>query len=156
MDTKTKLESELRNLFDRLPLDRAMPNLLGSGNLDPEEVAIVGSLQTPLEITSALWLYVGDLERSHAVSQNIPSPTGSYWHGIMHRREGDFPNAKYWFRKAVGHAVIDIPNFDPCAFTDECEQDRGQNSPKLVEMQRLEWKTLFDRCTQEAGIVRNW
>jgi hypothetical protein len=155
MDTKTNLESELRNLFDRLPLDQAMPNLLGSRNLDSELAVTVGSLRSSPGILAALWLYVDDLERSHAVSQNIPSGTGSYWHGIMHRREGDFANAKYWFWKAGDHPVIGILDYDPCAFTDECEADRGQNSPKLVEIQRLEWKTLFDWCAEEAGIVRN-
>ncbi|MEC9091093.1 MAG: hypothetical protein VX438_00195 [Planctomycetota bacterium] len=49
---------------------------------------------------SALWLFQGDLEESHRISQSIPTVIGSYLHGIMHREEGDFSNAKYWFRKA--------------------------------------------------------
>lgn len=54
---------------------------------------------------AGLWLLAGDLERSHALSQEISSPEGSYWHGIMHRREGDFWNAKYWFHKAGTHPI---------------------------------------------------
>ncbi len=60
---------------------------------------------TPCAI-SGLWLLAGELDRSHDISQAIDSPTGLYWHGIMHRREGDFSNAKYWMRRAAGHPVI--------------------------------------------------
>lgn len=54
---------------------------------------------------SALWLLAGDLDASHQISQAIDSAEGSYWHGIMHRREGDYSNAKYWFRRVGQHAM---------------------------------------------------
>ena len=43
---------------------------------------------------SGLWLLAGDLDRSHTISQSIGSAEGSFWHAIMHRREGDFGNSK--------------------------------------------------------------
>ena len=66
---------------------------------------------SPLEIKSpsavaGLWLLAGELDRSHEISQTIDNATGSYWHAIMHRREGDFSNAKYWLRRASGHPVM--------------------------------------------------
>lgn len=154
MDTKTNLEAELRNLFDGLPLDQAMPMLLGSRNL-LDWARLVEGITGPAEILAGLWLYVDELDRSHAISQGIATATGSYWHAIMHRREGDFSNAKYWFGKVGNHPVIDTLSYDPYAFTDECEADHGQNSPKLVAMQRLEWKSLFDWSMEEASIARN-
>lgn len=54
---------------------------------------------------AGLWLLAGELDRSHDISQTLESPTGSYWHGIMHRREGDYSNAKYWMRRTGGHSV---------------------------------------------------
>jgi hypothetical protein len=49
----------------------------------------------------------GDIERSHSISQNIENLEGSFLHGMMHRREGDFSNAKYWFRRVGNHPVIE-------------------------------------------------
>src|SRR5262245_3188989 len=46
---------------------------------------------------SALWLWHDFLDESHQISQDIDTVSGSYWHAIMHRREPDYGNAKYWF-----------------------------------------------------------
>src|SRR4051812_18805083 len=52
---------------------------------------------------AALHLWFDDLDGSHRISQDLPTPEGSAWHGIMHRREGDFWNSKYWFRRVGSH-----------------------------------------------------
>jgi hypothetical protein len=56
-------------------------------------------------VRSALFLYFSALEDSHVISQGIDTPTGSFLHGVMHRQEPDFGNAKYWFRRAGDHEV---------------------------------------------------
>ncbi len=66
-----------------------------NGNCENEKLAL-----------SALWLLAGELDRSHSLSQAVEATSGSYWHGIMHRREGDFWNSKYWFRRVGAHPVL--------------------------------------------------
>jgi hypothetical protein len=56
-------------------------------------------------VQSGLHIWNESLELSHSISQEIMTPTGSYWHGLMHRMEGDFSNAKYWFTDARHHPI---------------------------------------------------
>lgn len=57
-------------------------------------------------LQSGLLLWNDALDASHTISQNIESKTGSYWHGIMHRREPDYSNAKYWFGRVGAHPIF--------------------------------------------------
>lgn len=54
---------------------------------------------------AGLWLLARQWDRSHRISQNQHNQHGSYWHGIMHRIEGDYWNSKYWLRQTAGHPV---------------------------------------------------
>lgn len=54
-------------------------------------------------LKAALLLWNDDLYASHELVQDIPAATGSLLHGIMHRMEGDHPNAEYWFRRTGSH-----------------------------------------------------
>jgi len=71
--------------------------LLGAGPLADRGAAAC--------VRAGLLLFGDDLEASHAVSQSVETPDGSWWHGILHRREPDYGNAKYWFRRVGGHPV---------------------------------------------------
>ena len=57
-------------------------------------------------IKSGLLLWNDALDASHTISQGLANATGSYWHGIMHRREPDYSNAKYWFGRVGTHAIF--------------------------------------------------
>ncbi|TWT89676.1 hypothetical protein Mal64_00550 [Pseudobythopirellula maris] len=101
---------------------------------------------------AALWLLADDLEASHAISQGVDTPAGSYWHGVMHRREGDFGNAKYWFRRAGGSLVEAVE--DPAGFVDQVEDainsgDKPQHAA-CSATQQAEWEELFDWCYEQA------
>jgi hypothetical protein len=107
---------------------------------------------------SGLWLLHDFLDESHAISQDLPGWVGSYWHGIMHRREPDASNAKYWFRRVPANPVYEAlvreyGSWDPFAFVDRCEAARGTGSAEemnLRRIQRRECELLFERCYREA------
>ncbi|TWU30140.1 hypothetical protein [Bythopirellula polymerisocia] len=110
---------------------------------------------------SGIWLLYNYLDESHTISQGINTPSGSYWHGIMHRREGDYSNAKYWMRRAGDHPVFSemaandqAAGWDPFLFVDECEQavrgGRPEEVATLCAQQQLEWQFLFDFCYGRA------
>ncbi len=145
-------------LWAELPLEAAMPTLAvrngGASRLVPlvEEITANQAIASRPALMAGLWLYVDELDRSHTHSQAMPDATGSFWHGIMHRREGDFGNSRYWFSKAGRHAAMDrINGYDPFDFLAAVSADNGQNSPELIAMQRAEWEALFCYSAEHVG-----
>lgn len=161
----------LRPLFEALPPGRAMDRLVVDDGhaAAPEHVALVEQItRLPVihdrpDLAAALWLYVDELDRSHTLSQGIDTPTGSFWHAIMHRREGDFSNSKYWYRRVGKHPAMNrisisggsagsgttVGGYDPHAFVDRverCVQRDPTKCAELVTMQRREWFALFEWC----------
>ncbi|HBJ35410.1 MAG TPA: hypothetical protein DDZ51_11795 [Planctomycetaceae bacterium] len=129
---------------------------LGAGPICPELVQWLKQTRPashswlPSTCVAGLWLLAGDLDASHEISQSDHSPEGSFWHGIMHRREGDFGNAKYWFRRVGRHAALEqlahTDYGDPYRFVDRCEQAADTTNQTLVQLQWLEWQCLFFFC----------
>jgi hypothetical protein len=64
---------------------------------------------------AGLHLWNDNFTFSHNLCQGIQTQTGSYWHGLCHRREGhqgegmerNLWNAKYWFRQVGSHPAFD-------------------------------------------------
>ncbi|MCA8996270.1 MAG: hypothetical protein KDA80_04775 [Planctomycetaceae bacterium] len=111
------------------------------------------------------------LDESHSLSQSIEGKgrhrNGDYWHAIMHRREPDYGNSKYWFRRVGQHpvflelaqlATLACENFDeafvgewpsrlitrtgwdPFAFVDLCQQAERTDGSILGELARqIQW-----------------
>jgi hypothetical protein len=123
---------------------------------------------------AGVWLLHDYLNESHVISQEIETSSGSFWHGVMHRREGDFSNAKYWFRHVGRHDVLDelsprlrsladVPHakqidslapggaFDPYRLVDACQAAvRSGDDAFCRQVQQLEWELLFDYCFRRA------
>jgi len=156
-----------RNVADRLSGVRAEDLFAGRPVRDRQMAACC---------LSALWLHQDFLDESHRISQSIETPSGSYWHGIMHRREPDYSNAKYWFRRVGDHPIYDplfaaarqaaahvlpggdlpeasLAAWDSFLFVDWCQRASRSDSPlahwcRLVA--RAEWQLLFDYCYRAA------
>lgn len=114
---------------------------------------------------AGLLLLNDDLDAAHNIVQHIETPTGSFWHAIIHRREGDFSNARYWWHRTGTHPVFEeiydivlhrVPDFsfmnelrelrrwDPVAFTDRCQRAQpSQETTYLEEIQAIEMRALL-------------
>jgi hypothetical protein len=131
-----------------------------------------------LACLAGLWLRYNFLDESHHISQDVATPTGAYWHGLMHRREPDFDNAAYWFEQVGRHPVFEPlraaaaelagrtdlapearflaeqSEWDPFAFIVLCRQvldGRSRCETLCREIQRREWELLFDHCYRSAA-----
>jgi hypothetical protein len=177
-------------IIDELLADKRL-NVLGPGHPNEAardklrgltvETAFAGQNIRDAEMASCclagLWLYHDFIDEGHGICQDIATPSGSYWHGIVHRREPDYGNAKYWFRHLGPHEIFaalhqaaaalckEHPSgpeaaflagqsaWDPFAFVDLCEQvERGRSTAEVLcrHVQAREWELLFDFCYHRA------
>jgi len=132
-----------------------------AGDLFPNAASPQGAL-------SGLYLYFSCLDEAHKIAQDLDTPDGSFWHGIMHRQEPDAANAAYWFRQVGKHPIFpDLraeahqagfdtgTEWDPFAFIEFCEGARtkpgtqGENLARQVQL--IEWQLLFDYCAREKA-----
>lgn len=145
------LSDPISPVFKLLPLGRALSKLVVTEPMEgAAHDAVAAAVAHPAlagrpELCAALWLYVDDLDRAHDLVQDLHSPTGSLLHAVMHRREGDFPNAVYWYRKAGNHpalAEIDLTG-------------GGAGSGTSVARYRAEPFVKQVQHATEAGITEN-
>lgn len=143
-------------------LNRALADFFAAQKISP-------SVQPHLRSAALLWH--DHLDASHTISQDISSRDGSWLHGIMHRREPDYGNAKYWFRRVGQHdafptlaqrvahylhndtgelteRLVENGEWMPFAFVNECERAcaRGdaQHKQILRAIQAIEFETLVE------------
>jgi hypothetical protein len=145
-------------------LQRRLDGLLTQATLPKQNAELIRAL-------TLLWH--DHLDASHVIAQNIESADGAFVHGIMHRREPDYMNAKYWFRRVGSHpAFPEIANlvndllgprdnyglkkcllprgeWDAFSFVDACEQANRRSGAEvnraLREIQAIESAVLLER-----------
>lgn len=148
------MTADLSALLARVPLAPLGPGSPDAG-ARPALDAVVPTL-TPAR-RAGLWLAFGYWAQAHEVAQDLDTPEGSFWHAVLHRREPDPGNAKYWFRLVGSHPVLtalvaQAPALGytfttPSAFVDFCETVRDTGTPAeevARRVQALEWRLLFD------------
>jgi hypothetical protein len=109
-------------LLSRHPLPPLWPQKVWRDDL---RGAIEGHPGGPL-VKAVLHLLNDDLNAAHQIVQEAGSPDANYLHALVHRREGDFSNARYWLRTLSTHRVWDamrreFPEWEPLKFLVWCE-----------------------------------
>ncbi|CAH1211693.1 hypothetical protein PAECIP111893_03458 [Paenibacillus plantiphilus] len=111
MSVRTQLDRIVHLLESRQPLPELRPDKVWNAALD-EEITALDSLPgasstAMIALKAGLHLCNDSLDRSHSYSQEIEDDAaGCYWHGLMHRMEGDYSNSKYWFYQAGSHPAM--------------------------------------------------
>ena len=121
----------------------------GLDQLTPEKLLAPAKVVSPddaMLVKSALYLKHGFLDQSHKISQKVETSEGSYWHAIMHRKEGDFSNSKYWYRRVGQHPIFSKmgSQWDPFQFVDKCAKGGS------LELEEKEFNFLLDHTLGAA------
>jgi hypothetical protein len=142
-------------LDDRAGLDDSIRQQLLSLTAERVLARPRRSSEAGAALLAGLWLWHDFLDESHTIAQGLHSATGSFWHAIMHRREGDFSNSKYWYARCREHPAISAIKMGADAFVDlvarVCRNPNDPQHAAAAEMQRREWQSLFSYCLNQAS-----
>jgi hypothetical protein len=150
------MPEELRDLVEKLRTFEPSP-LVPTAVRDAALDDRIAALKAPPLVRAALHLWNDSLARCHDLAQEIETVDGSYLHGLMHRREPDYGNAKYWFRRVGRHPLFAslepvLPAmgaaWEPFVMVDLCEQAASDAAleARLRAVQAREIELLADVC----------
>jgi len=121
---------------------------------------------------SLLLLAAGGVAQAHRIVQEMSTPDAAYIHGVIHRVDDDFNNARYWFRSAHMHpaaaemyrraaagslTVARRPIWDPVLVTDMVETSRTAGvTDELRVILMIEFEELLQflwNATEPGSLV---
>jgi hypothetical protein len=156
------VEAWLAEIPEPFPLKLCNPK-------DPSTAALAKSLSKTLELSGAvrggelealLYLRIGLMEPAHSNVQDAKRGLGAYIHGVLHRMEGDYWNAKYWFDRVRDTDLLEsIAEYiaqasaseslslqewtGPTDFVDACQSSHRNSSSELSSLAKLEWEAIW-------------
>lgn len=179
---KLRARETLPPLYPMRPWDESLSHqIIETGNEALFGTLSSGAAATMMDACRAgLLLWNDDLDRSHDIAQGIANATGSFWHAIMHRREGDAANSHYWWRRTGSHPAFDdvyseamsvlenessgeaqefaatlkrAGTWVPMEFVGRCEMARRGHLPGdwLQHMQVAEMSALLEWCRSQLS-----
>ena len=146
----------LDNLLATLTQRDPFPPLVPEKVWDKSLIAKIDKLTAAPLAKAGLHLLNDDIHNCHIIAQEHENPDGNYWHAILHRREPDYWNSKYWYKRVNDHPVIqemqkEEPGWNPFNFVDQCEK-LNTTQVRLIQLQEM---TLLLNYTIEK-YVKNY
>jgi hypothetical protein len=139
-------------ILEELCARKPLPPLCPAHVYNRDLTAKIDALPFHANVKAGLHLMNDDWKRAHDLVEPLdPDQTANYWHAIVHRREGDFWNSKWWFRK-IQHPLLKTvygndSNRGAQAFVDQVE--RADSVSRLEEKQLNEMRLLMDYAFKE-------
>lgn len=152
------------------------PDVLSATALNERLTILFKQQATPATVQPAVRALIqlrhDHLDAAHTIAQGIENPDGSLVHAMMHRREPDYWNSKYWWRRVGEHPcypqlakrvgeflrgkgevelaakLVLSGKWDAIAFVDACEAAAGlkpdsARAQVLRDVQRIEFETAL-------------
>lgn len=156
------IDEWLEALTFEMPLDLVDPK-------NPSSVALKASLIDAMKLSKVasggmvealLYLRIGMMEPAHSNVQDAQRSIGAYIHGVLHRMEGDYWNAKYWFDRVrdsqllerIGLEIREIRQsqgvatedwLGPLWLNEACKNVSASMRDQVVQAAAFEWQALW-------------
>lgn len=172
----TSLPASLHPLLTRGD-DDALPFLRPTKPYDATLTSLINTLSHPPSLLAILHLLNDDLHSAHELAQNDDTnPSSNYVHSILHRREADYWNSKWWldqFKHPFIPQLYECEEYGEASekakrFVDEVEALVGQKKGgrggattacgaqrKMNELKKWQWsemKGLAEWVLEECGV----
>jgi hypothetical protein len=149
--------NDYQRIRDQLLVRDPPPPLSPTAPFDAKLTVLIDKLDLSLAGKACLHLLNDDITRGHEIAQSQEGVANfDYIHAIVHRREGDFSNSKYWFRQVGAHPVwAEVYGPDPTApmrFVDRCREAGKSPSRELERAQVKELSALLQHVSKGPAV----
>ncbi len=110
-------------------LERGKPLAKGRQAVEGLLEKDLGALKNPKNLSlvqSALYIYFDCFEEAHQIAQDHEGLPGNWLHAVLHRREPDAGNSKYWYHR------VSAPSEVLAGIGKEALEVMGKNPPAEV------------------------
>lgn len=135
------MSDDIHKIFQTLRERQPLPPLLPTQAFSSDMTEKINSLLAGDGVKAAFHLLNDDIQRCHNIAQKREgNPTFDYMHAVLHRRERDFWNSKWWFNR-IAHPLLKECYGDqlPQTFVDDVERaEKNKDQAKISDLEQTQ------------------